>query len=86
MGEWDNQALENRSGQGRDKIRSIMSADVIERKTAIKDGMAAECGNPSPVSASTAPYQEIFKPVMWEKNAHEGRGVMWDTVKKELKL
>lgn len=30
-----------------------------------------------PIAAFRALYQEIFKPVMWEKTVHEGRGVMW---------
>jgi cellulose synthase/poly-beta-1,6-N-acetylglucosamine synthase-like glycosyltransferase len=34
-----------------------------------------------PIAASRALYQEIFKPVMWEKTTHEGRGVMWGMVK-----
>jgi cellulose synthase/poly-beta-1,6-N-acetylglucosamine synthase-like glycosyltransferase len=34
-----------------------------------------------PIAATRALYQEIFKPVMWEKTTHEGRGVMWGMVK-----
>jgi hypothetical protein len=34
-----------------------------------------------PIAATRALYQEIFKPVMWEKTVHEGRGVMWDMLK-----
>ena len=30
-----------------------------------------------PIAASRALYQEIFKPIVWEKTIHEGRGVIW---------
>jgi cellulose synthase/poly-beta-1,6-N-acetylglucosamine synthase-like glycosyltransferase len=30
-----------------------------------------------PVAALRALYQEIFKPVVWEKTTHEGRGIKW---------
>ena len=30
-----------------------------------------------PIAASRALYQEIFKPIVWEKTEHEGRGVKW---------
>jgi hypothetical protein len=33
-----------------------------------------------PIAALRALYQEIFKPVAWEKTTHEGRGVMWRTL------
>lgn len=33
-----------------------------------------------PIAALRAMYQEIFKPVMWEKTTHEGRGVMNHTL------
>lgn len=33
-----------------------------------------------PIAALRALYQEIFKPVSWEKTTHEGRGVMWRTL------
>jgi len=34
-----------------------------------------------PIAATRALYQEIFKPIMWEKTTHEGRGVMWGMLK-----
>ena len=34
-----------------------------------------------PIAATRALYQEIFKPVMWEKTEHEGRGVTWGMLK-----
>lgn len=34
-----------------------------------------------PIAGSRALYQEIFKPVVWEKTVHEGRGVSWGMLK-----
>ncbi len=31
-----------------------------------------------PIAAIRALYQELFKPIKWEKTTHEGRGVMWN--------
>lgn len=35
-----------------------------------------------PIASLRALYQEIFKPVQWDKTKHEGRGVKWVTVEK----
>jgi hypothetical protein len=30
-----------------------------------------------PLASLRAFYQELFKPVFWEKTTHKGRGVRW---------
>lgn len=60
---------------------AMLEGIKIERLYKVLPQMAWYMNLMMPIAATRALYQEIFKPVMWEKTVHEGRGVTWGMLK-----
>lgn len=60
---------------------AILEGIPVQRLQVVLPQMVWYMNVMMPIAATRALYQEIFKPVMWEKTVHEGRGVLWGMLK-----